>query len=69
MSTQEMNPADDQRFLSAPEVADRWGTSARFVWLLAERHELACVRLSPRALRFRLEDVIAFEQQRLSPAV
>jgi excisionase family DNA binding protein len=45
-------------------VALRWACSPRTVYQLAEQGRLGCVRFSRRMVRFSLDAVEAFEQQR-----
>lgn len=55
-----------QVLLRADQVAERWGTSSRFVYDLGERGVLRRILLSRKAVRFRLSDVQAFELARLA---
>jgi len=54
--------------LTAAAVAERWSTSQRFVYSLGERGLLPRVVLSRKAVRFRIQDVEAFEAGRLTEA-
>jgi excisionase family DNA binding protein len=58
--------------LDAAAVAERWSCSQRYVYEVAQRGPdnggLASIRFGRRLVRFRLEDVQAFEQQHLEAA-
>src|SRR5689334_14412957 len=53
---------EDPRLLTAGEVAQRWGVSTRTVQRLMRRGGLRCLRIG-RQMRFRAEDVRAYERE------
>lgn len=52
---------DETRLLTLAELAQRWSVSTRTVQRLAKRGALRFLRIG-RQLRFRLEDVVAYER-------
>lgn len=57
---------EEARLLKASAVAARWDVSTRWIYALSEAGLLPCVRLSAKAIRFRLEDIEAHEAARLT---
>jgi excisionase family DNA binding protein len=55
-------PEAPTRLLDMDEVAQRWGVSARTVARLVKKGRLRAVRIG-RQVRFRLEDVLAYENR------
>lgn len=52
------------RYMPAKDAASILGVSTRQVLRWAATRELACVRLGPKCVRFRLADVEAFATKR-----
>ena len=52
---------DDQPFLTSGQVAERWKVSKRTVERLAKQGELRRLCIG-RQVRFRMEDIIAYEK-------
>jgi len=50
------------RHLTSAQLAERWGVSVRTVQRLTKAGELRCVRIG-RQIRFRLEDILAYERK------
>lgn len=55
---------EEERLLSRSELADRWGVSTMFVHRLDKAGRIESVRISPKTIRYRLSDVIRFEDER-----
>jgi len=70
MTTTGSPPAVDTlpQLLTAQQVAGRFGLSNKLVYLLAARGDLPVVRISKRAVRFDVYDVLAWLKERKSPA-
>ena len=49
--------------LKAKDIADRWGVSLVTVYNLFNSGQLPGLRISPKNIRFRLEDIEAYERQ------
>jgi excisionase family DNA binding protein len=65
------SPSDDDGVpsLTVSDLATRWSTNRRLIWVLVERGEIPIVRIGPRLVRFRPSDVIAYEQAQSRPAI
>lgn len=57
---QVLDPAEPPRLLDAEDVARVLGKHPRTVLILAQRGELASIRLGRRTIRFHPDDVAAF---------
>jgi predicted DNA-binding transcriptional regulator AlpA len=52
------------QFLDVPQLADRWGVSVKVVYGLRYRNDCPPAVRIGRELRWRLEDVVAWEDAR-----
>lgn len=67
-NTNTITPEDAAALLKPPSVGRMLAVTPRYVLILAERGDLACVRIGAKAVRFRREDVDAFVAARHHPA-
>lgn len=56
-------PAEEGGHLDRRELAKRWNTSVSTIRRMEKRNELPTLQLGPRVIRFRLEDIIAYEER------
>ena len=55
-----------EKLMTPAEVADRLQVSVQLVRLLVKQHKLQAVRIGPRCLRFRPEEVELFLRRNLT---
>lgn len=56
-----MKFAHEEQMLSPKKLAKRWDVSGRTVARRVERGELVCLKIG-KSIRFRVEDVLRFEE-------
>ena len=53
---------ESEKLLSRDQLAERWGKSTRTIKRWDEEGRIKALALGPRTIRYRLSDILKFEQ-------